>query len=57
MSEQELVDHIREVICNWAREEAFENPDSGMSFLDRYEENKESFLEILKKDLDDYALM
>jgi len=47
MSEDELIVYVKTNIWGWAREEVYENPESDLSPLDRYHENKDSFVKAL----------
>ena len=53
MSEDELIVYVKTNIWGWVREEVYENPESDLSPLDRYHENKDGFVKALLAALDE----
>lgn len=51
MSEDQLIQNVKNVILEWAFEEIEENPDSDITLEDRYCQNRDSILEVLKEKL------
>ena len=51
MSEDQLINQIKQTLLEWALEEIDENPDSDVSLEDRYFENRDSLLGVLQEQL------
>ena len=55
MSEDELIGLIRRTLHLWVSEEMGENPDSAISYSQRFEENFNSFMAYFKEQFGDQS--